>query len=68
MSKESLQKYRISWSKNNIYILGVPEEERQKGVEVLFKQTIADGERNEINEAQKSPSRLNPIGLYQETL
>jgi len=48
--------------------LGVPEEERQKGVDVLFKQIIADGEGNEINEAQKSPSRLDPIGLYQDTL
>ena len=53
--------------KNNIWILGVPEdEEREKGVEVLCEQIIEENFPNlgkdtdiKIQEAQRTPIRFN---------
>ena len=56
-----------SLKRNNIRIIGVPEdEEREKGVEVLCKQMIAENFPNlrkdtdiKIQEAQRTPIRFN---------
>jgi len=51
---------------SNICIIGVPEDEREKGAEVLFKQIIAENLPHlwkdthiKIQQAYRSPIKLN---------
>ena len=51
----------------NIHIIGVPEEDRQKGPEKIFEEIIAESSSNvgkeivnQVQEAQRVPSRINP--------
>ena len=55
-----------SMKQNNIGIIGVPEEEREKGAEGIFEWIIADNFPNlgevadiQVQEAQKSPFKIN---------
>ena len=51
----------------NVCIIGVPEEEREKGPEKIFEEIIAKSFRNmgkeivnQVQEAQRVPERINP--------
>ena len=51
----------------NIRIIGVPEEEKKKGYEKIFKEIIAENFPNmqkeivnQVQEAQRVPYRINP--------
>ena len=55
-----------SMKQNNIGIIGVPEEEREKGAEGLSEQIIADNSPNlgketdiQVQEAQRTPFKNN---------
>ena len=62
-----IRELRDAIKQNNIHIIGIPEEEeKEKGVEVVFQQIIADNFPNlgketdiEIQEAQRTPFRHN---------
>ena len=58
----------------NIWIIGVPEEEKKKGSENIFEEIIVENfpnmEKeivNQIQEAQKVPYRINPGETHQDT-
>ena len=58
----------------NIWIIGVPEEEKKKGSENIFEEIIIENfpnmEKeivNQIQEAQKVPYRRNPGETHQDT-
>ena len=55
----------IKW--NNIHIIGVPEEEREKGPEKIFEEIIVENfpkmgkeTATQAQEAQRVPYRINP--------
>ena len=55
----------IKWP--NIHIIGVPEEDRQKGPEKIFEEIIAESSSNvgkeivnQVQEAHRVPGRINP--------
>ena len=52
---------------NNIHLIGVPEEEREKGPEKIFEEIIVENFPNmrkeiatQVQEAQRIPYRINP--------
>ena len=52
---------------NNIHIIGVPEEEKEKGPEKLFEKLMAENFPNlgqetdiQVQEAQRVPNKVNP--------
>ena len=56
---------KIKWT--NIWIIGVPEEEKKNGYEQIFEETIVENfpnmEKeifNQVQEAQRVPYRINP--------
>ena len=56
---------KIKWT--NIWIIGVPEEEKNKGYEKIFEEIIVENfpniEKeiaNQVQEAQRVPYRINP--------
>ena len=58
----------------NIWIIGIPEEEKKKGSEKIFEEIIVEnfpnmGKEivNQIQEAQKVPYRINPGETHQDT-
>ena len=51
----------------NIQIIGVPEEEKNKGFEKIFEETVVENFANmekeivnQVQEAQRVPYRINP--------
>ena len=67
-NEESLRELRDNVKCTNIRIIGMPEgEEREKGTEKLFQETIAENFPNmgkepltHIQEAQRVPYKINP--------
>ena len=41
-SEESLREPLVSFRKANVQITGIPEEERKKGADSLFKEIVAE--------------------------
>ena len=69
MQKENrFRELSESTKHNYIHIIGVPEEEREKGAEKLFEEVKAESFPNlgketdiHIQEAQKTPIKINKI-------
>ena len=67
-NEHSLRDFWDNIKCNNIRIIGVPEgEEREKGPEKIFEETIVENFPNmgkeiatQVQEAQKVPYRINP--------
>ena len=66
-NEESLRDLWDNIKCTNICTIGVPEEEREKGPEKIFEEIKAQnflnmGKQivNQVQEAQKVPSRINP--------
>ena len=64
--KGRIRELSDSMKRNNIHIIGVPEEEREKGEESLFEQIIAENFPNlgkeagiQVQEAQKTPFKVS---------
>ena len=60
--------------RNNIHITGIPEEEKKKEVESIFKAIMAKNFPNlgrqtdiQIQEAQRFQIGSTPIGLHRDT-
>ena len=67
--KNRLREFSDSIKSNNICVIGVPEEEREKGVENWFEKIIAENFSNlgketgiQIQEAQINSSKINKSG------
>ena len=68
--KRTEHSLRVLWDNikcTNIRIIGVPEEEKKKGLEKIFEEIIAENlpnmEKeiaNQVQEAQRVPYRINP--------
>ena len=61
-NEESLRELRDNMKHTNIHIIGVPEEDREKGTEKIFQEIIAENFPNmgkepltQIQEAQRVP-------------
>ena len=59
----------------NLCIIGIPEgEEEEKGIENIFEEIMSENFSNltdiyiKIQEAQRAPNKLNPIGSHQDIL
>ena len=68
-NEDSLRDLWDSIKLNNIHIIGVPEEEREKGPEKIFEEIIVKNFSNmgkeivnQVQEAQGVPCRINPRG------
>ena len=67
-NEDSLRDFWDNIKHNNIHIIGVPEgEEREKGPEKIFEETIVENFPNmgkeiatQVQEAQRVPYRINP--------
>ena len=66
-NKDSLRDLWDSIKCTNIHIIGVPEEDRQKGPEKIFEEIIAESSSNmgkeivnQVQEAHRVPGRINP--------
>ena len=66
-NEESLRELWDNVKCTNIHIIGVPEEEREKGTEKIFQEIIAKNFPNmgkesltQIQEAQRVPYKINP--------
>ena len=66
-SEDSLRDIWDNIKHTNIWIIGVPEEEKKKGYEKIFEEIIVEsfpnmGKEiaNQVQEAQKVPYRINP--------
>ena len=67
-NEDSLRDLWDNIKRHNIRIIGVPEgEEREKGPEKIFKETIFENFPNmgkeiatQVQEAQRAPYRINP--------
>ena len=67
-NEDSLRHFWDNIKCNNIHIIGVPEgEEREKGPEKIFEETIVENFPNirkeiatQVQEAQRAPYRINP--------
>ena len=66
-NEESLRELWNNVKHTNIHIIGVPEEEREKGTEKIFQEIIAENFPNmgkepltQIQEAQRVPYKINP--------
>ena len=64
--REILQEQSDSFRKGNIRVMSIPEEEREKGAESLFKEIIAENLPNlgkeldiQVHEAKRTPNYLN---------
>nr|KAF6480743.1 hypothetical protein HJG59_010585 [Molossus molossus] len=66
--EDSLRELWDNWKRNNIHIIGVPEEEESKrGLENIFKEIVTENFPNlvkeegiQVQEAQRAPSKKNP--------
>ena len=66
-TKDSLRNLWDNIKSMNIQIIGIPEEERNKGYETVFEEIIVENfpnmEKemvNQVQEAQRVPYRINP--------
>ena len=66
-NEESLRELWDNVKRINIRIIGVPEEEKEKGTEKIFQEIIAENFPNmgkesltQIQEAQRVPYKINP--------
>ena len=66
-NEDSLRDLWDNIKHTNIRIIGVPEEEREKGPEKIFEEVIAENFPNmakeivnQVQEAQRVPGRINP--------
>ena len=66
-NKNRLRKVNDSIRRNNIHIIGFPEEERAKGAENLFEEIVAEILPNlgketdiQIHETQRTSNKINP--------
>ena len=66
-NEERLRELWDNIKRTNICIIGVPEEEREKGTEKIFQEIIAENFPNmgkesltQIQEAQRVPYKINP--------
>ena len=66
-SEDSLRDLWDNIKHTNIWIIGVPEEEKKKGYEKIFEEIIVENSPNmekkivnQVQEAQKVPYRINP--------
>ena len=65
-NEDSLRDLWDNIKHTNIHIIGVPEgEERERGLEKIFEDIIAEnfpnmGKVNQVQEAQRVPGRINP--------
>ena len=73
-AEDSLRDLWDHMKHTNIQIIGVPEEEKKKGYEKIFKEIIVENfpnvEKeivNQVQEAQRIPYRINPRRTHQDT-
>ena len=66
-NEDSLRDLWDNIKHTNICIIGVPEEEREKGPEKIFEEVIAENFPNmakeivnQVQEAQRDPGQINP--------
>ena len=66
-NEDSLRDLWDTMKRTNIRIIGVPEEEREKGPEKIFEESIVENFPNmgkeiatQAQEVQRVPSRINP--------
>ena len=66
-SEDSLRDLWDNIKRNNIRIIGVPEEEREKGPKKIFEEIIVENLPNmgteiatQVQKAQRVPYRINP--------
>ena len=66
-NEDSLRDFWDNIKCTNIWIIGVPEEEKEKGPEKIFKEIIVKNFPNmgkeiatQVQEAQRVPYRINP--------
>ena len=66
-NEDSLRDLWDNIKRNNIHIIGVPEEESEKGPEKIFEEIIVKNFPNmgkeivtQVQEAQRVPYRINP--------
>ena len=73
-TEDSLRDLRDNIKCTNIQIIGVPEEEKKKGYEKIFKEIIVENfpnvEKeivNQVQEAQRIPYRITQGETHQDT-
>jgi len=66
-TEDSLRDLWDNIKHTNIWIIGVPEEEKKKGYEQIFEETIVENFPNmkkeivnQVQEVQRVPYRINP--------
>ena len=66
-TEDSLRDLWDNIKSTNIWIIGIPEEEKKKGYEKIFEEIIVENfpnmEKeivNQVQEAQRVPYRINP--------
>ena len=73
-AEDSLRDLWDHMKHTNIQIIGVPEEEKKKGYEKIFKEIIVENfpnvEKeivNQVQEAQRIPYRITQEEIHQDT-